>query len=724
MTVTKVSGDAILGTGTATISQIDPVARTITFAISDGSITTGPTFTFTASGSTNATADDGGITLKALTDKTIKWVAGTDRWTFNVGVESATGIQNTPIGISDVNNPSGHSAARFTSVSITDNLTIGSDDTDTITINGQFVTGSKLKTAKDANSTLAVSAYDVNDATYKDLIKVTAGDAPFVTITSDGLGTIDGIDIGQNSHKKGKFTELVATDTVTLSPVGKVVTISPTGDNSSVAIEPAKALSLKSTTAAVTISSFTEGTLDGIKIGYNTAKAAWFTTLESNDITKFTNSTQGSRTVTPGTGAITLGGALQVTGGASFAKDVYANKFWGAIEGDVAGTANVAKQIWTTTAGDPTTTPATLYNLTFVNSNNATDATAENKTESVYTDAGLTYDAGRNTLFVANVTGTITKATNLTGGNATTLNGTMFYNSDVDTTTRLAPNITTTKKFLRSVGDATNGTAPSWEEVMAADVNGLSTSISNAIGSGQNISANAAKATKWKNGVKVSFTGGATGEFTIQGDEGTATGISCALALGTVAASSVSVASYSDSFDRYLTFTSSTSGAANMQVSGSLKYNPQGTGDIVGASLICANFIGTASYAKYADLAEKYLSDAQYEEGTVLVFGGEFEVTQSSIFNDRRVAGVVSTNPAYLMNHELDSKKSVAVALQGRVPCKVIGRVQKGDLLVTSGKAGYAIVNNDPKPGTIIGKALENKTTDGDGVIEVVVGKH
>jgi len=76
------------------------------------------------------------------------------------------------------------------------------------------------------------------------------------------------------------------------------------------------------------------------------------------------------------------------------------------------------------------------------------------------------------------------------------------------------------------------------------------------------------------------------------------------------------------------------------------------------------------------------------------------------------------------MNTALTGDCVVEVALTGRVPCKVIGRVQKGDLLVTSGKPGYAIVNNDPKVGTVIGKALENKTTDGDGVIEVVVGKH
>jgi hypothetical protein len=301
----------------------------------------------------------------------------------------------------------------------------------------------------------------------------------------------------------------------------------------------------------------------------------------------------------------------------------------------------------------------------------------------------------------------------------------MFYNSAADTTQRLAPNLTGTAMYLKSVGSGGNGTAPTWTQVAAGDISGLDTAIANSIKSGVDIGANAGTATKWKNSVKVVFKGGATGNFTIQGGE--TVDIECQLALTANAADTVKVADFSGSFDRYVTFTDVTTGQASLAVNGSLKYNPtngpSGSG-ASGASLMCTNFVGTSTAARYADLAERYLSDAQYEPGTVVVFGGDAEVTQSTIFNDRRVAGVVSTNPAYLMNFELDVNKSVIIALQGRVPCKVIGRVQKGDLLVTSGKSGFAIVNNDPKPGTIIGKALENKTTDGDGVIEVVVGKH
>jgi hypothetical protein len=141
-------------------------------------------------------------------------------------------------------------------------------------------------------------------------------------------------------------------------------------------------------------------------------------------------------------------------------------------------------------------------------------------------------------------------------------------------------------------------------------------------------------------------------------------------------------------------------------------------------TVYATTFHGTALEAYYADLAENYEADAEYEPGTVVVFGGDKEVTVTNRFNDHRIAGVVSTNPAYLMNSHMDVDTTCAVAMTGRVPCKVLGLVEKGDILVASAKPGYAIVNNDAAAGRIIGKALENKETSGNGIIEVVVGKH
>lgn len=131
-------------------------------------------------------------------------------------------------------------------------------------------------------------------------------------------------------------------------------------------------------------------------------------------------------------------------------------------------------------------------------------------------------------------------------------------------------------------------------------------------------------------------------------------------------------------------------------------------------------FDGTATSAEYADLAENYVSDAKYLPGTVLEFGGEFEVTIAED-STTRVAGVVTTDPAYLMNSKCKGENVVAIALQGRVPCKVRGEIRKGDMLISGGN-GYARKTTSPQLGTIIGKALENFSGI-EGVIEVAVGR-
>lgn len=131
-------------------------------------------------------------------------------------------------------------------------------------------------------------------------------------------------------------------------------------------------------------------------------------------------------------------------------------------------------------------------------------------------------------------------------------------------------------------------------------------------------------------------------------------------------------------------------------------------------------FRGTATTARYADLAENYLGDVKYAAGTVVMFGGDAEITLATD-GTRRVAGVVSTNPAHLMNDGLKGETVAAIALQGRVLCKITGKIRKGDMVVAAGN-GHARAEENPKLGQVIGKALED--FDGDsGVIEVVVGR-
>jgi hypothetical protein len=128
-----------------------------------------------------------------------------------------------------------------------------------------------------------------------------------------------------------------------------------------------------------------------------------------------------------------------------------------------------------------------------------------------------------------------------------------------------------------------------------------------------------------------------------------------------------------------------------------------------------------ATSAQYADLAEKYLADQDYASGIVLSFGGAAEVTQSTTRDDRRVAGVVSTEPAFRMNDALAGDHVVYLALAGRVPCKITGPVARGDMLTSNGD-GTAKATADPYIGTVIGKALEDHPGP-TGTIEIVVGR-
>jgi hypothetical protein len=141
--------------------------------------------------------------------------------------------------------------------------------------------------------------------------------------------------------------------------------------------------------------------------------------------------------------------------------------------------------------------------------------------------------------------------------------------------------------------------------------------------------------------------------------------------------------------------------------SGSLRYN----------EVYAVTFQGTATSAQYADLAEKYESDSELEAGTVVCFGGEKEVTACGTESHHAVAGVISTDPAYMMNSDGEGQY---VALTGRVPCKVSGPVAKGDLLVSSSVVGHAMSDNNAQAGRIIGKAV-GSSDGGEAVIEVLV---
>jgi hypothetical protein len=166
-----------------------------------------------------------------------------------------------------------------------------------------------------------------------------------------------------------------------------------------------------------------------------------------------------------------------------------------------------------------------------------------------------------------------------------------------------------------------------------------------------------------------------------------------------------------------LYFAATTSGALTaVKYDGAdLLFNPSTS------TFTAVNIIGTSSQAKYADLAERYTADSDYDPGTVLIFDGALEVTVSNQDASPKVAGVVSTDPAYLMNSDLQGTLTVALTLTGRVPTKVVGPVHKGDMMVSTAD-GRARAESNPAMGTVIGKALEDFSGT-EGVIEVVVGR-
>ncbi len=135
-------------------------------------------------------------------------------------------------------------------------------------------------------------------------------------------------------------------------------------------------------------------------------------------------------------------------------------------------------------------------------------------------------------------------------------------------------------------------------------------------------------------------------------------------------------------------------------------------------------FHGTATHAQYADVAELYKADKEYEPGHVMKIGGEAEVTETVEELDKNAIGIVTTDPALLMNSML-SGITVGIALLGRVPCNVVGKVTKGDRIVTSNTPGHGQSEQNVHEYTyqhVIGRAVEDKTSADAGTVEVIVG--
>lgn len=170
---------------------------------------------------------------------------------------------------------------------------------------------------------------------------------------------------------------------------------------------------------------------------------------------------------------------------------------------------------------------------------------------------------------------------------------------------------------------------------------------------------------------------------------------------------------------------------ANVANAITVNTNDNATAIVNGGSNAVGNIGSSAKYfntvfaqattALYADLAECYAADAEYDSGTVVMFGGSSEITFCNQDACPQVAGVISTKPAYKMNSGLESPHVATIALIGRVPVKVLGPVTAGAMMVSAGN-GHARAEINPAMGTIIGKAIQSFEGDA-GIIEIVVGR-
>jgi hypothetical protein len=340
------------------------------------------------------------------------------------------------------------------------------------------------------------------------------------------------------------------------------------------------------------------------------------------------------------------------------------------------------------------------------------------------TSAGSATNAGTVTVNAqGNITsvGTLSSLTvtaNVTGGNLLTAGlisstGTITASSHLGTVVSVTGNVTA--NYLNGNGSALTG-------IVATSVGTLtSLSVTGSTQSGNILTAGIVSATGNLIGGNVTTAGliSATGNITGGNLSGT-------LVTGTLTTAAqpniTSVGTLSSlAVTANITGGNLSVGTGIITVNNIVNGSTSATGNIGTVALPFNTVFAQATSAVYADLAELYLADAEYVPGTVVSFGGSTEITQSTTDLDVTVAGVVSTNPAYKMNSSLHGDHVVAVALVGRVPCRVTGPVKQGAMMVSAGD-GTARAESNPLMGSVIGKALESFGS-GVGIIEVVIGK-
>jgi hypothetical protein len=417
-----------------------------------------------------------------------------------------------------------------------------------------------------------------------------------------------------------------------------------------------------------------------------------------------------------------------------------------------SGTAGLVTGAWTVDTGS-TFVATTIQSQ--ANSATTTATTANTGSTIVLRDAGGNFSAG---IITAALSGNATTATTwqnartitLTGDVTGTVSG-VTGGGDISITTTISADATvlgtdTTGQYATTVavtGTGLSCTAPNAADGTAYTITSNATNLNTvstivARDSSGNFSAgtitaalsgNATTATAWASGRTITLTGDVTGvsaAFDGSGNLSFATTIAAnSVALGTdttgsyVEQATTSGNGISGSVNSEAGTFTVTSNATNLNTASTIVFRDASGNFSAGV------MTGTATAARYADLAERYAADREYPVGTVVVFGGDKEITTTNIKMDTAVAGVISANPAFRMNCEAgEDSTHPYVALAGRVPCRVAGKIKKGNIMVTSGIPGVAVAaSGDIKVGSMIGKALEDYDSDHIGTIEVAVGR-
>jgi hypothetical protein len=349
-------------------------------------------------------------------------------------------------------------------------------------------------------------------------------------------------------------------------------------------------------------------------------------------------------------------------------------------------------------------------------------------------DGSLSYNSSTGVFTYTGPSATDVRAHFTAGTGVAISSGQISIGQAVGTTSNVSfNNVTATGNFFGNVtGNVTGNAGTATTLATARTIGGVSFNGSAAIDlpgvntvGNQNTTGNAGTATKWATARTITLTGDVTG---VSGDfDGTGNlSFATTIAANSVALGTDTTGNYVASVANGAYITGGAAGSEGATLTLAVDATTTATASKVAArdasgDLYAAIFQGTASSARYADLAERYEADAILEPGTVVCFGGEKEITACDHENDHAVAGVVSTDPAYMMNSAAGNNDTHPyIALTGRVPVKVVGPVAKGDLLVASSVKGHAMANNGAKAGTIIGKAISS-SDNGESVVEALI---